>query len=101
VQEDTPQDQQEIIEADFKDKKVVSRITVSTDARAIKFIKDQAKFAKEQKVKSALVLTVDESNHVNWNFVGDSELHLALAALSLDDVKEEMKVDIFGLEIED
>jgi hypothetical protein len=54
-----------------------------------------AKFAKKTNVKSVIVLTIDDEEHVDWVHVADSEHHLALAALCLDDIKEDLKSHIF------
>ena len=91
----------EVVETDFQERTVVKRIQIAPDARAIKFIKEQAKFAKETDVKSALVVTVAEDGFTNWNFVGNSEHHLALIALILDDVRDELKEEIFAVDEED
>lgn len=89
------QEKPEIIETDFKERRVVQRINLTPDAKPVQFLRDMAKLAKKDNIKSVLVLTISESNHVEWLFEVPTEHHLCLAALSLDDIKDELKQKIF------
>ncbi len=85
-----------VITVNFKDGKIVSKVQFDDEGGGIpKFLRDMAKFSKQNKVKSVVVLTINEDNYVDWVHVADSEHHLALAALCLDDIKEDLKSAIF------
>ena len=86
--------QQEVIETDFKEKKI-SRVTISQDTKPAKFLRDMAKISKEEGVKSVMVLTINEENQVDWIFEGFDEHHACLAALVLDEIKDDLKTRIF------
>jgi hypothetical protein len=85
----------EVITVNFKDGAIVGKVQFDGEGGIPKFLRDMAKFAKRDKVKSVVVLTINEDQHVDWVHVADSEHHLALAALCLDDIKEELKGAIF------
>jgi translation elongation factor EF-G len=85
---------QEVIEADFKEK-TVRKITVTEDTAPAKFLRDCAKYAKENKIKSVMVLMIDESDHVDWIMELTSEYHAALLALTLEDAREDVKAQLF------
>lgn len=84
-----------VITVNFKEGAIVSKVQFDGEGGIPKFLRDMAKFAKKTKVKSVIVLTIDEEEHVDWVHVADSEHHLALAALCLDDIKEDLKGHIF------
>jgi len=90
----------ELIQVNFKNGTIVDKIQFDEDGGIPKAFRELAKFAKKNKVKSTVVLTIDEANHVDWIHIADSEHHLALAALCMDDIREEIKDRIFGLEEE-
>jgi len=85
---------QEVIEADFQEK-TVKKITVTEDTRPSKFLRDCAKIAKDQKIKSVMVCMVSEDNHCDWVFELGSEYHMALMALSIEYARDELKNYIF------
>ena len=60
-----------------------------------KLLRELAGRARKDKVKSVIVLTIDDEDHVDWVHVADNEHHLALAALCLDDLKDDLKNQIF------
>lgn len=84
-----------VITVNFKEGTIVDKVQFNGDGGIPKFLRDMAKFAKQDKVKSVVILTINEDEHVDWVHVADSEHHLALAALCLDDIKEELKDAIF------
>ena len=84
-----------VITVNFKDGAIVSKVQFDGEGGIPKFLRDMAKFAKKTNVKSVIVLTIDDEEHVDWVHVADSEHHLALAALCLDDIKEDLKGHIF------
>ncbi|MBI1214280.1 MAG: hypothetical protein GC185_00510 [Alphaproteobacteria bacterium] len=84
-----------VITVNFKEGAIVGKVQFDGEGGIPKFLRDMAKFAKQDKVKSVVVLTINEDQHVDWVHVADSEHHLALAALCLDDIKEELKGAIF------
>jgi len=84
-----------VITVNFRDGAIVSKVQFDGEGGIPKFLRDMAKFAKRTNVKSVIVLTIDDEEHVDWVHVADSEHHLALAALCLDDIKEDLKSHIF------
>lgn len=84
-----------VITVNFKDGAIVNKVQFEGDGGIPKFLRDMAKFSKQNKVKSVVVMTINEENHVDWVHIADSEHHLALAALCLDDIKEDLKSVIF------
>lgn len=90
-----------VITVNFKDGAIVNKVQFEGDGGIPKFLRDMAKFSKQNKVKSVVVMTINEENHVDWVHIADSEHHLALAALCLDDIKEDLKTVIFGGEEEE
>lgn len=84
-----------VITVNFRDGAIVSKVQFDGEGGIPKFLRDMAKFAKKTNVKSVIVLTIDDEEHVDWVHVADSEHHLALAALCLDDIKEDLKSHIF------
>lgn len=90
-----------VITVNFTDGKIVDKVQFDGEGGIPKFLRDLAKFAKKDNVKSVVVMTINEENHVDWVHVADSEHHLALAALCLDDIKQDLKDRIFGEPEED
>jgi len=84
-----------VITVNFKDGAIVSKVQFDGEGGIPKFLRDMAKFAKKTNVKSVVVLTITDDEHVDWVHIADSEHHLALAALCLDDIKEDLKNHIF------
>ena len=91
--EEPSQETQQVAEVDFKSRQV-RNITVTPDSKPAKFLRECAKLAKTG-VKSAMVITVTEDNHVDFLFEIASEHHMALMALTLDDARDELKAYIF------
>ena len=88
---------QEVIEADFKTK-TVRKITVTEDTKPAKFLRDCAKYARENKVKSVMVFMIDDSDHCDWIMELASDYHCALLALTLEDARDDVKAQLFGEE---
>lgn len=88
-------EKQEVIETDFKEK-AVRKITITPDTAPAKFLRDCAKFAKENSVESVIVFMINENNHCDWISEIKDDWHAALVALTLEDVREEMKNLVFG-----
>lgn len=91
----------EVVNADFKEKKIVHRMDVEPDSSVVAFLNTWKKFCKDEKVKSVFILTIDENNHITWGFQPDNEHHQALACLTLEDLREEIKASIFGEWLDD
>ena len=91
-----PPEKTSVITVNFKEGEIVGKVQFDGEGGIPTFLRDLAKFAKKDKVKSVVVMTINEENHVDWVHVADSEHHLALAALCLDDIKEDLKTRIFG-----
>lgn len=92
------EDKVSVITVNFKDGAIVNKVQFEGEGGIPKFLRDMAKFAKQNDVKSVVVMTINEEDHVDWVHIADSEHHLALAALCLDDIKEDLKTVIFGTE---
>ena len=84
-----------VITVNFKDGAIVNKVQFAEEGGVPKFLRDMAKFARQNKVKSFVLMTINEDNYVDWVQIADSEHHLALAALCLDDIKDELKAAIF------
>ena len=84
-----------VITVNFKDGAIVNKVQFEGEGGIPKFLRDMAKFAKQNHVKSVIVLTINDQDHADWVHIADSEHHLALAALCLDDIKDDLKAVIF------
>ena len=84
-----------VITVNFKDGAIISKVQFDGEGGIPKFLRDMAKFAKQNNVKSVVIMTINDQEHVDWVHIADSEHHLALAALCLDDIKEDLKAVIF------
>jgi hypothetical protein len=85
-----------LITVNFKEGSVVSKSHFDAEGGIPKFLRDMAKYAKKNNVKSVIVMTINDDEHVDWVHAAESEYHLALAALCLDDLKDDLKDSIFG-----
>jgi len=88
-------DKVSVITVNFKDGNIVSKVQFDGEGGIPKFLRDMAKFAKQTNVKSVVIMTINDEEHVDWVHIADSEHHLALAALCLDDIKDDLKQVIF------
>lgn len=86
----------EVITVNFEKGEIVNKISFDEEGGIPKIFRELAKLAKKQDYKSFALMTIDSNNHVDWVFVGDSEHHMALAALCIDDLKDDIKAKIFG-----
>ncbi len=84
-----------VITVNFKDGDVLDRVQYDSEGGIPKLLRELAGRAHKDKVKSVIVLTINEDDHVDWVHVADNEHHLALAALCLDDLKDDLKEQIF------
>ena len=89
-----------VITVNFKDGAIINKVQFEGEGGIPKFLRDLAKFSKQSNVKSVIVITINDQEHVDWVHVADSEHHLALAALCLDDIKDDLKAVIFGTDEE-
>ena len=90
-----PEEKVSVITVNFKDGAIVNKVQFEGEGGIPKFLRDMAKFAKQNNVKSVVIMTINDQEHVDWVHIADSEHHLALAALCLDDIKEDLKNVIF------
>ena len=88
-------DKGSVITVNFKEGTIVNKVQFENEGGIPKFLRDLAKFSRQNKVKSVVVMTIDEDNYVDWVHIADSEYHLALAALCLDDIRDDLKTVIF------
>lgn len=85
------------------DEKVVDMVTrkpvePSADApddSLHRFMKRWTKRLKDDKFKSVVILAIDGDNFCDWGRFTESELHSALMCITLDDVKEDFRAEIF------
>ncbi|MDP2206630.1 MAG: hypothetical protein Q8K65_10045 [Alphaproteobacteria bacterium] len=84
-----------VITVNFKDGEVSGRVQYEGEGGIPKLLREMARQVQKDKVKSIIVLTITEDDHVDWVHVGENDHHLALAALCLDDLKEDLKNQIF------
>ncbi len=95
VGEGEGKDKGSVITVNFKEGTIVNKVQFENEGGIPKFLRDLAKFSRQNKVKSVVVMTIDEDNYVDWVHIADSEYHLALAALCLDDIRDDLKAVIF------
>ena len=81
---------------DLKTRKPLERIETEDNHSIVQFMKIMGKYCKDDKVKSVFVLTINEDNFVNWALNTASEHHLLLAYATLDDLREEIRSQIFA-----
>lgn len=89
---------------DISTRKRLESIPTEADTKPAQFLKTWMRFCKDTKVKSVMIVTIDESDHCTYGSLSDDEHHLALMALTLPDLEQELKDKIFGdfdLELED
>lgn len=84
-----------VITVNFRDGDVVDRVHNEGEGDIPRLLRDLARRAQKERVKSVIVLTIDDDDHVDWTHAAGSEHHLALAALCLDDIKDDLKAHIF------
>ena len=90
-----PDEKSAVITVNFKDGSIIDKVQFDGEGGIPKFLRDMAKFAKKNNVKSVVIMTINEEQHVDWVHIAENEHHLALAALCLDDIKEDLKAVIF------
>ena len=93
-EESTPE-KVSVITVNFKDGAIVNKVQFEGEGCIPKFLRDMAKFSKQNNVKSVVIMTINDQSHVDWVHIADSEHHLALAALCLEDIKDDLKAAIF------
>lgn len=84
-----------VITVNFKDGAILDKVQFDGEGGIPKFLRDMAKFAKQNHVKSVVIMTINDEQHVDWVHIADSEHHLALAALCLEDIRDDLKAEIF------
>jgi hypothetical protein len=88
----------QVIQVNFTNGTIQNKIEYEDEGGIPKFFRNLAKFSKTEKVVSAVVLIITEDDHVDWVNVAQNPHHLALAALCLDDIKDDLKSKIFETE---
>lgn len=87
------EDEQRVI--DIKTRKAITCIKTEPDTRPEKFLQNWKRFCKDTKVKSVMIITINEDDYINHGFVMESEFHEALAIMAIDDLKDEMRDNFF------
>lgn len=85
-----------VIKVNFINGTITDKIEYENDGGVPKFFREMAKYARKHNIKSAMVMVITEDNHVDWMNISNNEHHMALAALCLDDMREDLKAKIFG-----
>ena len=85
-----------VITVNFKEGGIVKKGHFAEEGGIPKFLRDMAKYAKQNNVTSIVLLTINQENHVDWVHIAESDQHLALAALCMEDIKDELKTTIFS-----
>lgn len=99
--DELPPKESTIISVNFKEGVITDTIQYEAEGGIPKFFRELAKIARKTKVKSAIVMTIDENNKVDWIDVVDNDYHMSLAALCLEDIKKDLKTNIFGSDEEE
>lgn len=87
---------------DIKTRKKITDIPTDVDTKPTQFLNTWKKFCKDTHVSSIMIVTIDANDYVTWGFLADNDQHKALAALTLEDLREEIKEELFGeFEIEE
>lgn len=94
-------EQQEVMNVDFVKGTLIDKVMFDLETGVPKFLREMAKFSRKNKVKSVLVMTINEDDHVDWMHIADNEKHLALAIIALDDMKDDLKAKLFNEETEE
>ena len=81
---------------DIITRKKITGIPTEDDTKPAQFLNTWKKFCKDTKVKTVMIVTIDESDYCTWGLLCDDDHHLALAALTLEDLREEIKQELFG-----
>lgn len=89
------EDKVSVITVNFQNGDVLDHVQYEGEGGIPKLLRELAARAQKDRVKSVIVLTINDDDHVDWVHVADNEHHLALAALCLDDLKDDLKNHIF------
>lgn len=83
---------------DIKTRKKITDIPTEADTKPAQFLKTWQKFSRDTKVRSIMIVTIDHNDYVTWGFLAEDDHHRSLAALTLEDLREEIKQQLFGEE---
>jgi len=86
---------------DIKTRKKITHLTTESDVKTSQFLTTWKKFCKDTRVESIMIVTIDENNFVTWGFMSDNDYHMALAALTLEDLREEIREELFGDDLDE
>jgi hypothetical protein len=85
-----------IASVDFREKTITKIITQEKQKGVPEFLRKMAELAAKHEVQSVVIVTVEKGDAVDHYFEAVSEAHKALMALYLDDVKEDLKREVFN-----
>src|ERR1035437_3434654 len=86
----------QLVIVNFQNGNIIDKVHFDGDKGVPGFLRELAKHAKKTNVTSAMVITVDKNDVVDWVHLGASQHHLALVALCLSDAQETLKEVIFS-----
>jgi len=82
---------------DMQTRKAVEHVENVENETIQRFMKRWSKSIKDGRFKSVFIIAIDENNLCDWGRLSDNDLHTALAAMLLEDIRQELKEDIFGV----
>lgn len=80
---------------DIKTRKAITCLDTEPDTKPEKFLQTWKRFCKDTKVKSVMIITIDDNDYVTYGSLIEDDYHESIAILSLDDLKEEMREQFF------
>jgi len=81
---------------DIQTRKPIERIETPEGEQVQQFMRRWAKALKDGRFKSVFILAIDENDFTDWGFLPDTPYHSALACLTLEDLRDEIKDDLIG-----
>ena len=88
-------DTNQLVIVNFQNGNIIDKVHFDGDKGVPDFLRQLAKHAKKTKVTSVMVITVDETDTVDWVHMASNEHQMALVALCLEDARATLKEEIF------
>jgi len=82
---------------DIATRKKIEHVGNAAEDDVQRFMRRWSKTLKDGRFKSVFILAIDENSFCDWGFLPHSEQHAALACLVLEDLRQEVKDEIFGV----
>ena len=81
---------------DIETRKKIERINNPPDDNQQRFMKRRAKTIKDGKFKSICIVVMDDDNFCDYGILTEDTLQEALFGYLLDDIRNEIKDNLFG-----